>query len=588
MSERTALVTLAVGRSFAERWHARCAPNWQAYADRHGYDVVCLEEPLDRSPRAAARSPAWQKCLVLGQPFAQDYDRVVWVDADVLFNPAAPAITAGVPVDRVGAVDEYAAPSRAEHQRVLAKLYEHWDAVGEPFVRNVTARDYYAVWGLEPRFDEVVQTGVMVLSPPHHRELLEEVHARCDDRGPGLNYEMRPLSWHLLDAGVVHWIDPRFNSLWGCYKALHHPFLLNHPAHPDLADAVTRALHDVHALHFAGSVPDMAQARDEPPRARPARPPGPPPAGRTRAPVALAVFARPDLTALVLDAVRAARPSSVLVFADAPRAGVEGEAERCAEVRAVVESADLGCEVRAEWAEEHLGVSRRVCSGLDWVFAQAEEAILLEDDCLPDATFFPFCDELLERHRDDQRVMAISGGDFRYREGPAKASYRFSRYPLIWGWATWRRAWTLHDPSLAAWPGLRDGGWPAQTFPDPHAAAYWMHLFEQAYRGDATWDYGWLLTCLRHGGLAAHPTSNLVSNLGFRDDATTTSIADSHRSPFAAVPTARLGFPLRHPERVEADEDDDAFLEDVMFSGNLRRAFARLRRLGRAREAGGA
>ena len=106
VSGRTAIVTLAVGAEYERQWRTACERNWATYAERHGYDVICLTEPLDLSDRAASRSPSWQKLLVLGQPFAADYDRVIWVDADMLFNPEAPALVDGIPAERVGAVDE--------------------------------------------------------------------------------------------------------------------------------------------------------------------------------------------------------------------------------------------------------------------------------------------------------------------------------------------------------------------------------------------------------------------------------------------------------------------------------------------------
>ena len=143
MNERVALVTLTIGGDYAERWRRWCEPGWRAYADRHGYDVICIDEPLDGGERAATRSPAWQKCLILERPFAASYDRIVWVDADVVINPAAPDITAGVPRERVGAVDEYATPTPELHRQTLEKLYAHWDALGEAYVSNPSPADYY-------------------------------------------------------------------------------------------------------------------------------------------------------------------------------------------------------------------------------------------------------------------------------------------------------------------------------------------------------------------------------------------------------------------------------------------------------------
>ncbi len=134
-----AIVTLAIGSAFAKRWHSICEPHWRRYCQRHGYDLICFEEPLDTSGRARRRSPAWQKCLILGQPLVQQYEQVVWLDSDILPNPEAPSVADFVPVERVGAVDEYSMPTREIHSRVLAKLYRRWDADGIDYVHNLTA-----------------------------------------------------------------------------------------------------------------------------------------------------------------------------------------------------------------------------------------------------------------------------------------------------------------------------------------------------------------------------------------------------------------------------------------------------------------
>jgi len=233
----------------------------------------------------------------------------------------------------------------------------------------------------------------------------------------------------------------------------------------------------------------------------------------------------------------------------------------------------------------NLQCRQRMSTGIDWVFEQVEEAIVLEDDTVPDPSFFWFCEELLGRYRDEPRVMSISGSDFRGDLKRADWSYRFSRYQLVWGWATWRRAWELNDRDMTEWPQLRDGGLLDRMFGDQRATEYWTHLFDRAHDGMDTWDYGWGLSCWRHGGLAAIPTTNLVSNLGFRSDATHTRVAEGNESPFAALPTAPIELPLRHPEGVERDTAHDAFLEDVAYSGNLGRLFDRLRTVRRAREA---
>jgi hypothetical protein len=584
----TALVTVAIGAKHAGLWQAHCRRDWEAYAARHGYDVICIDEPLDRSPRAAARSPTWQKCLILGQPFARRYERVVWIDADVRVNPAAPPIAEDVPADRVGAVDEYATPTPELYRQSLRKLYRHWDATGAAFERNETPREFYAAYGLPARHDNVVQAGVMVLSPRHHRDVLEHVYFDYEEAGGNLWGEWRPLSFELLEADAVEWIDPRFNYPWLVYKALHLPFLLNHPAHPRAPESAAAALEDVYCLHFAGSheeiglVDGNGHRRSAHPRRRAAPGASRRPA-RLTTPVALFAFARPDTTEQALAAVREAGPQKLLVVADAAPPERPELAAKCDEVRGLIDAIDWDCEVLTNYADRHMGLNGRIVSGLDWVFETVEEAIVLEDDCLPHPTFFGFCEEALARYRDDARVMTVSGDNFDFAPLRAAASYRWSRYPLIWGWATWRRAWRAHDPRMRRWPELRDARWLERLFDDPHAVSYWGHHFERTHRGDGSWDYAWTLTSWLAGALTVVPEVNLVTNVGFRSDATHTR--DDDLSPFANLPAREMPFPLRHPREVAPDLDADRFLEDVLFSGNVHRMFERLRRARRVERA---
>lgn len=216
-----------------------CFANWKAYADRHGYDIVCFDKPLDISERAQHRSPAWQKCLTLGQAEVRSYERVVWVDSDILINPAAPCVVEGVSAEDVGVVDAWSSPSEELSRTALERIYAFWgDACA---VQDYTARDYYSTYGLAPMFDQVVQTGMLVLSPRYHRELLEKVYYEYEETGKG-NYEMRPLSWELLRAGRVRWIDRRFNAVWLAHKATYYPFLLHGPALGGALDRLRRRL----------------------------------------------------------------------------------------------------------------------------------------------------------------------------------------------------------------------------------------------------------------------------------------------------------------------------------------------------------
>jgi hypothetical protein len=176
-------------------------------------------------------------------------------------------------------------------------------------------------------------------------------------------------------------------------------------------------------------------------------------------PVAFIIFNRPDTTARVFEAIRRAEPPQLLIVADGPRVDRPSDVERCAAARAVIERVDWDCEVLTNYAEANMGLADRVSSGLDWVFSLCDRAIVLEDDCLPDPSFFRFCDELLDRYRDDERVMAISGDNFQLGRRRTRYSYYLSRYNHCWGWATWRRGWQHYDHRMQLWPLVRDGGW---------------------------------------------------------------------------------------------------------------------------------
>ncbi len=275
-----------------------------------------------------------------------------------------------------------------------------------------------------------------------------------------------------------------------------------------------------------------------------------------RTPVALIIFNRPDCTARVLEAIARAKPAKLFVIADGPRPARSDDAEKCAATRALVERIDWECEVVRDFSDINLGCKMRPVTGINRVFEMVEDAILLEDDCLPDPSFFPFCEELLERYRDDERVMMIGGVNFLGQWRRPRQSYYFSRFGGTWGWATWRRAWRLFDHEMKRWPAVVEDRILEQMFPDPRHVAFWKEIFTRIHEGQLTdaWDYQWLLDCWIHSGYRIFPEVNLISNIGFRADATHTF----GESPLSAMATAPIEFPLQHPpmmvRSIEADE----------------------------------
>jgi hypothetical protein len=262
-------------------------------------------------------------------------------------------------------------------------------------------------------------------------------------------------------------------------------------------------------------------------------------------PIVFCVFNRPSPTRTVFQAIAKARPLRLLLVADGPREDRPGEGNLCREVREIIQRVDWPCEVSANFADRNLGCRERIISGLNWAFDLVEEAIILEDDCLPHPSFFPFCQELVERYREDSRVAMISGDNFVGKPLPNGYSYYFSRMTHIWGWATWRRSWARYDRHLRDWPEIRSANLLAEVFDDPRLVRYWTARFDEMHddTGPDTWDYQWTYTNLVNNVLCITPRVNMVTNIGFGKEATHTVNPDK-RMILEAHP---IDQPLRHP-----------------------------------------
>lgn len=272
--------------------------------------------------------------------------------------------------------------------------------------------------------------------------------------------------------------------------------------------------------------------------------------------VALILFRRPEPTARVFERIREARPAKLFLIADGPRPGNADDETGCERARAVVERVDWPCEVVRDFADTNLGLKRRIPSGLDRVFDEVESAIVLEDDCLPHPSFFPYCDELLERYREDERVVHISGSQL-LTDPPSRASYHFSRYTHIWGWATWRRAWSLFDVSLTDWHAASRAERRQRLrrlFENADERRHWRFVWDHSHEVD-NWDGQWSYVPLSRDLLAVSPNRNLVSNIGFGDDATN---ATADPLGIADRPAEGISFPLEHPAEMRRDAAADA------------------------------
>ena len=278
------------------------------------------------------------------------------------------------------------------------------------------------------------------------------------------------------------------------------------------------------------------------------------------------VFNRPDVTAQVFDSIRKAKPPRLYVAADGPRSGREGEAQRCSEVRRIATAVDWPCEVQTLFREQNLGCKRAVSEGISWFFKHEEQGIILEDDCLPNQSFFWFCEAMLARFNEDESIMAVTGTNI--TEGiKFEADYFFSNYALMWGWATWARAWRKCDLELDHWPSkdqlkhLKKLGMSSL-----HDRVLWRRSLNSTFNGSInTWDYQWIYSCWLSNGLTVAPAKNLIRNIGFSREATHTT---SKNHPLSNLKTEVLHWPLNDLLGRNTHAAADAFISKYWFGAD--------------------
>ena len=265
-------------------------------------------------------------------------------------------------------------------------------------------------------------------------------------------------------------------------------------------------------------------------------------------PVAFIIFNRPDETERVFLEIAKAKPPKLLVIGDGPRLNRIGEVDKVLKARNIIKKVDWPCEVLVNYSDINLGCKGRVSSGLDWVFECVNEAIILEDDCLPHPSFFRFCEEMLTRYRGEERIGMITGDNFHFGRFTGDKSYYFSSFNNIWGWATWRNRWQHdYDVDLKNWPSVLKNDEIENWFGFKGAASYYTNIFERVYGNHIdTWDYQWLFGSRLNGRVSVVPSVNLVSNIGFGSDATHTTGV----SVLANMATEEILFPLKHPDEI--------------------------------------
>jgi hypothetical protein len=285
-------------------------------------------------------------------------------------------------------------------------------------------------------------------------------------------------------------------------------------------------------------------------------------------PVLLLVFNRPAVVRELVAALRVNQPPLLYVAGDGPRSTHPGDAARCAEVREVIaREIDWPCTVRTWFRDTNVGLQRAVVSGIDWLFSHETAGVILEDDCLPSPDFLPFAGAMLERYAEIPSVMQISGVSMRSGSARISESYHFAQVGHIWGWATWRRAWALYDPTLSAWPAVRDA---YRHDPSPLRRALAAKCASAHAGRKWTWSRAWYWSTVQQRGLSVIPSVNLIHNVGVGADATHQHGA---HHPLRRVRDDGLAWPLVHPQQLTTDDAYDLLLAQY-HRGSFKRRLA--------------
>lgn len=274
-------------------------------------------------------------------------------------------------------------------------------------------------------------------------------------------------------------------------------------------------------------------------------------------PILIIVFNRPKKAQALIESLSKIKPRKLYVAADGPRN--ETDKIQCDQVKEIVENINWECDVHKKYSQINLGLSQNMEEAIDWLFSENETGIIFEDDCIPNEDFFRFANEMLERYKDNEDIMLISGTNYQQGHRRGNASYFFSKYSRIWGWATWRRSWSLYRKGAYGMDEFIKNNELNDIFPDKKESGFWLKAFTNPYtdrngKTRLTWATTWHYSVLKNRGLTIVPNVNLVQNIGYGEDSTHTRGSGRGWS----FKTEKLG-EIIHPDKIEVNEEADRY-----------------------------
>lgn len=261
--------------------------------------------------------------------------------------------------------------------------------------------------------------------------------------------------------------------------------------------------------------------------------------------VLLIFFNRPEDTKKVFEQIRIAKPPRLYLVSDGARKFVEGEVKLVEDLRNwILSNIDWPCEVKKLFREKNLGCGASCSGGITWFFENEECGIIFEDDCVPCQSFFKFCDELLDKYKNNKKIWGISGNNYD-RNFSAEETYLFTRLTSGWGWATWADRWSYFNFNLT--------GWNKKFIKEFHSArkvrAFYNYMFNRKKKADGGWAFQWQLCVMKYKGLFIHPTKNMVKNIGTNG----TSYSNAIDDPWLNIPVYDFE-KMIHPKKIKEDK----------------------------------
>lgn len=282
-------------------------------------------------------------------------------------------------------------------------------------------------------------------------------------------------------------------------------------------------------------------------------------------PVLFLIFNRPDYIQRVFNEIKKQRPKQLFVHADGPREKVVTDFKKCIESRRIIEQqVDWECELHTIFRKENLGCGKGPASAMTWFFGQVDEGIIIEEDCLPHPDFFGYCTELLERYREDERVMIVGATTYR-DDYPCEDSYAFTTYGTMAAWATWKRVWDKFDYTLSGFTREELKAKLKKHLYSRFEYNNWIGLYDWIVKDNfrSYWDWQLHFIIFFNNGVAIRPQKNMISNLGTGPDASHTTYT-AHAAFHANRPIYGC-LPLKHPPNVIIDKKRDAIFYRKMY-----------------------